>query len=456
MSPETHAGFSSKLGGVLAAAGSAIGLGNIWRFPMQAGQNGGSAFILVYIICILCFGIPLLISEFVIGRHARANVGNAYRVLAPNTFWRYIGPFTVLIAFLILCYYNVVAGWVLDYTYDAVVGNFALNPADYGDANPYADNFINFVTNPWKPIICLVLFMAATHYVVTRGVEKGIERFSKILMPILCVIMILLVIFALNMPGAEKGLSFLFSLKFEDITPSVVLSALAQCFYSLSLGMGIVTYASYFKKEANLARTATSIAFMDTLVAILAGIIIFPAVFSVSGIEPQAGASLVFISLPNVFNSALSSMPILAWLMPVLFYGLLMVATITSCIFLHEVATAYVAENFGFTRHRAALIVSIFAIALGICCSLSMGIWSDFKIFDLNLFDLFDSVTAKIMLPVSGVLVCLFVGRKMTRKQLITELSSYGAIRVKFLGPLLFAVKYFAPLTIALIMISQF
>ncbi|MCR5536836.1 MAG: sodium-dependent transporter [Succinivibrio sp.] len=452
----SRVGFATTLGGILASAGSAIGLGNIWRFPMQAGQNGGSAFIIVYLLCILVFGIPLMIAEFAVGRKTRANVGNAFKVLSPDSPWRFVGPLAVIIAFLILCYYNVVAGWVLCYTYDAIIGTFQVASATTAEGgNVYADLFVSFISNPWKPVVCLILFMAATHYVVTRGVDKGIERFSKMLMPLLFLLLVLLVIFALNMPGASQGLEFLFKPNFDAITPSVVLSALAQCFYSMSLGMGLVTYASYFKRDANLSRSAVSIAIMDTLVAIAAGVVIFPAVFSVEGVEPTAGASLVFIALPNVFNSALSASPLLAWIIPVMFFFLLMVATITSCIFLHEVATAFVAENTNLTRHRSALVVSVLAIAIGICCSLSMGPWSDFTLFDMNLFDLFDYVTAKLMLPISGFFIALFVGWKLNQKTLQNELTSNGLFKCSWLQLFLIDMKVVIPAIIVAIMVAQ-
>lgn len=457
MGSNLRTGFATRFGGIMAAAGSAVGLGNIWRFPTQAGENGGSAFIAVYLVCVLLFGIPLLLAEFVIGRHARANAGNAYKVLAPNTAWKWVGPLSVLIAFLILCYYNVVAGWVLCYTYDAVAGNFVDigNAISEGAGNHFADNFTNFVSDPFKPLLCLTLFMVLTYYLITRGVQKGIERASKILMPALFVIMIILLIFALNMPGAKAGIAFLFEPDFSAITPSVVLSALAQCFYSLSLGMGLVTYASYFRKEDNLTKNAVSIGFMDTLVAVMAGLIIFPAVFSVPGMEPSAGASLVFIALPNVFYSALNSTPFLAWLMPVLFYSLLLTATLTSVMFLHEVSTAYVSETFGLSRHRSALIVSILVVAIGAGCSLSMGPWSEFKIAGLNLFDLFDTVTAKYMLPITGMLAALFVGWKLSVHKLWIELTSHGRFHFKIFIPFRFIMRFVAPILIAIIMISQ-
>ncbi len=453
---DSRIGFATKLGGVLAAAGSAVGLGNIWRFPMQAGENGGGAFILIYLLCVLAVGIPLLIGEFIIGRHARANVGQAFTVLTPTSPFRYIGPLCVATAFLIYCYYNVVAGWVLDYAYNAAAGNFNVDEVTLEDGtNVFAAAFGSFVSDPLKPLACLFIFVLINHTVVSLGVQKGIERISRFLMPLLFIIMLVLIGFALMMPGAGKGLSFLFDVDFSAITPQVALSAVAQCFYSLSLGMGIVTYASYFKATDNLGSTALSVALMDTLVAVLAGIIIFPAVFSVEGIEPTAGASLVFIALPNVFNSALSSTPLLAWFMPVLFYVLLGIAAMTSCIFLHEVATAYVYEKFSMKRWKASACVSGVALALGICCSLSMGIWDQYKVCGLNLFDLFDYVTAKLMLPVSGLLISLYVGHKLKVSVLWRELTSHGRVRVLFLIPFLVMLRWVIPTVLAVILVSQ-
>lgn len=449
-------GFATKIGGLLAAAGSAVGLGNIWRFPTVAGMNGGSAFIIIYLACVFIFGVPLLIAEFSIGRHARANAGSAFKVLAPNTLWRFIGPWTVLIAFIILSYYNVVAGWVGYYLYEGVAGSFVSisEQVAAGNANAFAENFGSFVSNPWMPVVCLLVTIGITHFFVVRGVQKGIEKSAKILMPALFIILLMLVVFALRMPGASDGLAYIFKPDFSKVTGETVLAALSQCFYSLSLGMGLVTYASYFRREVNIGKTAASVASVDTMVAILAGVIIFPAVFSVAGVEPSAGASLVFISLPSVFNSALSGSPFLMWLMPVLFYALLLFATLTSTIFLHEVVTAWFCETFTMTRHRAARIVTALIILLGICCSLSMGLWSGFTIGGLCLFDLFDTVTTKYMLPLSGIAIALFVGWRMTTRQLWVELTSHGMFKFKPVVPLLVLLRYICPILLVVILVT--
>ena len=450
-------GFASKIGGLLAAAGSAVGIGNIWRFPTQAGENGGAAFLLVYIAIIAIFGIPLLIAEFSIGRHARANVGNAYSVLAPKSMWKLVGIGSVLVAFAIMCYYNVVVGWVLFYCYDAISLTFIElgNVVTDDGSNAFANHFVAFVTDPVKPIVFLAIVIFLIHFVIVSGVQKGIERSSKILVPALFLIMILMVIFAATMPGAIEGYKFFLNPDFSALTPKVVLSALGQCFYSFSLGMGLVTYASYFRQDVNLNRTALSVAGLDTFVAILAGLIIFPAVFSVAGASPSGGAGLVFISLPNVFNSALIHLPFLNWLIPTAFYVILFTAAITSCIFLHEVSTAFLAEKSGISRSKAAVIVSLSCFIIGCFASLSMGPLDAYKIFGMNLFDFLDFFTAKIILPLTGLGAALFVGWRMTTRQLWVELTSGGRYKFIWITPYLILVRFVIPTLIVMIMVTQ-
>lgn len=458
LTPASRGGFATRLGIIMATAGSAVGLGNIWRFPTQAGENGGSAFMLVYLLCIVALGLPVMIAEMVIGRRARTSAGQAFVVLAPGTAWRGLGLFMVLIPFLILSYYNVVAGWVLAYIIDALSGRFVSLGAQAGGggSDPFAANFMDFISHPWLPVAALVAFMLVTHLVIVRGVEKGIERYSRILMPVLFVLMLLLVGSALSMPGAGDGLAFLFAPDFSAISSSVVLSALGQCFYSLSLCMGVVlTYASYFRRDASLPRTAITVAGIDTLIAIMAGMIIFPAVFSVPGLEPNQGPSLVFIALPNVFNTVLSSLPVLAWLVPLLFYLLLGIATLTSCMCLHETVTAYLIDSHRLSRPRAAAAVSAGTIVLGVACALSFGPLADWTLLGMGIFDLFDYVTAKLMLPVSGLLICIFVGWRMRLVAIWKELTSYGRVKFIGLGLFMLAMRYLAPLLILLIMLSE-
>ena len=293
--------FGSKLGAILAAAGSAVGLGNIWRFPYEAGNHGGAAFILIYLGCVFIFGLPIMVAEFTIGRSAKASTGGSFSVLAPGTQWKWVGYLGVLTGFLILGYYSVVAGWTLEYLMQAAIGGF-----EGKNAEGFISMFNDFSSDPLRPVIWLTVFMLLTHLVIVRGVKNGIERSSKVLMPVLFILVVLLAICSVSLPGAEKGIEFLFKPDFSKVTPEVFLGAMGQAFFSLSLGMGCLsTYASYFGKETRLGHTAMSVGIIDTFVAILAGIIIFPAAFSV-GINPGSGPSLIFITLPNVFRLRLS------------------------------------------------------------------------------------------------------------------------------------------------------
>ena len=405
MTKKERGNFGSKLGVILASAGSAVGLGNIWRFPYETGNHGGAAFILIYLGCILLLGLPIMIAEFLIGRHSQANTARAYQILAPGTQWRWVGRMGVLAGFLILGYYSVVAGWTLEYIFEAVSNSFAgKTPAEF------ISSFQSFSSNPWRPALWLTLFLLATHFIIVKGVEKGIEKSSKIMMPTLFIIILILVGCSVTLPGAGKGIEFLLKPDFSKVDGNVFLGAMGQAFFSLSLGMGcLCTYASYFSKNTNLTRTAFSVGIIDTFVAVLAGFIIFPAAFSV-GIQPDAGPSLIFITLPNVFQQAFSGIPILAYIFSVMFYVLLALAALTSTISLHEVVTAYLHEEFNFTRGKAARLVTTGCILLGILCSLSLGVTKEFTIFGLGMFDLFDFVTAKLMLPLGGLLISIFTG----------------------------------------------
>lgn len=445
-----RAHFGSKLGVILASAGSAVGLGNIWRFPHEAGSNGGAAFILIYLACVLILGIPIMVSEFLIGRRSRSNTAGAYQKLAPGTAWRWVGRMGVLTGFLILSYYSVVAGWTLEFVFDALANNFAGKTS--GD---YIDSFNSFSTHPWRPLVWLVIFLLGTHWVIVRGVENGVEKSAKIMMPLLFILLIVLAVCSISLPGSSAGLEFLLKPQWDKVNAKVFLSAMGQAFFSLSLGMGcLCTYASYFKKDTNLTKTALSVSAIDTLVAILAGLIIFPAAFSI-GIQPDAGPSLIFITLPNVFQQAFSGVPVLAYLFSVMFYVLLAVAALTSTISLHEVVTAYLHEEFKLSRKRAARIVTATCIFLGILCSLSLGVGKEYSIFNLGLFDLFDYVTAKIMLPLGGLFIALFIGWYLDKKIVWAEVSNNGTLKVSFYKALIFLLKFIAPVAITLIFINE-
>ena len=448
MKQTERANFGSRLGIVLATAGSAVGLGNVWRFPTMAGENGGAAFILIYILCVVVLGIPCMLNEFIIGRRAQANTARAYAKLAGGTPWRLIGYFGVFTGFLIAGYYCVVSGWCLQYIVASVSGQLDGSPA------AVEQFFADFSSNPWQPIVCLLVFFLITHWVIVRGVEKGIEKASKLMMPLLFILLIVIAIASCLLPNASEGISFIFKPDFSKVDSNVLLSALGQAFYSLSLGMGcLCTYASYFSRDTHLTKSAVQIVTIDSLIAILAGLMIFPAVFSVGG-KTDAGASLVFITLPNVFNQAFSAMPIVGHIIALLFYLLLSVAALTSLISLHEVSTAFFHEELRISRRSGATIVTVLCSIIGIFCSLSFYN-ADISLFGMSLFDLFDFTTGQIFLPLGGFLTCLFVGWYVPKHIIVEELTNQGTLSGRFVSLFLFCVRFVCPVCILLIFLHQ-
>ena len=450
MTKNNRANFGSKLGVILASAGSAVGLGNIWRFPFETGNHGGAAFILIYLGCVLFFGIPIMVAEFSIGRHSRANTAGAYQKLAPGTHWRWVGRMGVLAGFLILGYYSVVAGWTLEYIVQAGTNAFAGQ-----SANDFIASFNGFIAHPWRPALWMVVFMLMTHFIIVKGVEKGIEKSAKIMMPMLFLLLIVLAVCSVSLPGARAGIEFLLKPDFSKVDGNVLLGAMGQAFFSLSLGMGcLCTYASYFRNDTNLPKTALNVGWIDTMVAILAGFIIFPAAFSV-GIQPDAGPSLLFITLPNVFQQAFGNLPWLAVILSIMFYVLLALAALTSTISLHEVVTAYLHEEFNLTRGRAAKLVTAGCTFLGVLCSLSLGVGKELTVFSLTLFDLFDFLTAKIMLPLGGFFIAIFTGWYLDKRIVWEEVSNNGTLPKVVYRIWLFLLKYIAPIGIGFIFINE-
>lgn len=450
MTKNNRANFGSKLGVILASAGSAVGLGNIWRFPFETGNHGGAAFILIYLGCVLFFGIPIMVAEFSIGRHSRANTAGAYQKLAPGTHWRWVGRMGVLAGFLILGYYSVVAGWTLEYIVQTGTNAFAGQ-----SANDFIASFNGFIAHPWRPALWMVAFMLMTHFIIVKGVEKGIEKSAKIMMPMLFLLLIVLAVCSVSLPGAGAGIEFLLKPDFSKVNGNVLLGAMGQAFFSLSLGMGcLCTYASYFRNDTNLPKTALNVGWIDTMVAILAGFIIFPAAFSV-GIQPDAGPSLLFITLPNVFQQAFGNLPWLAVILSIMFYVLLALAALTSTISLHEVVTAYLHEEFNLTRGRAAKLVTAGCTFLGVLCSLSLGVGKELTVFGLTLFDLFDFLTAKIMLPLGGFFIAIFTGWYLDKRILWEEVSNNGTLPKVVYRIWLFLLKYIAPIGIGFIFINE-
>lgn len=446
---EIRGSFGSKLGIVLATAGSAVGLGNVWRFPYMTGQNGGAAFLLIYIVCIFLLGIPGIISEFVVGRHAQTNAARAYDKLSGGRPWHLVGYLGILTSTIILGFYAVVAGWCLQYLYASVAGLLQ------GDADYVQRYFQDFSSHPVKPVLWGVAFILLTHVVIVRGVRGGIERASKWLMPILLVLLLVLMVASCMLPGAMEGVRFLLYPDFSKLSSHVMLEALGQAFFSLSLGTAcLCTYASYFSKDTNLIRSATQIALLDTLIAVFSGLMIFPAAASV-GISPDSGPSLIFITLPNVFREAFGFMPYLGWIMSVLFYALLVFAALTSTISMHEIGTAFFTEELIMPRRRSAWILTLVASILCVGCSWSLGAFGGLSIAGYSLMDFCDRLTANVMLPVGGMLACLFVGWYIPRRVVYDEMTNGGRVNLRIFHLFLFFIRYVCPAGILLVFLHQ-
>ena len=440
--------FGSKVGIVLATAGSAVGLGNVWRFPYMAGENGGAAFILIYLGFILILGLPGMVSEFIVGRHAQANAARAYDKLSKGRPWKLVGYLGILTSTIILGFYAVVAGWCLQYLFASIAGQIN------GDAEYVKNYFVTFSSNPLKPVLWGVGFVLLTHLVVVRGVKGGIERASKVLMPILLILLVIIVVASCMLPGAMEGVRFLLKPDFTKLSSIVMLDALGQAFFSLSLGTAcLCTYASYFSRDTNLLNSAGQIAVLDTMIAILAGLMIFPAAFSV-GVSPDSGPSLIFITLPNVFQQACSAMPVVGYAISVMFYALLVFAALTSTISMHEIGTAFFTEELNLPRRKSAWVITVSASLLCVFCALSVGAY-DVKVMGMSLMDFCDGLTANFMLPLGSLLTCLFVGWYIPRQVVHSEFTNSGTLNNRYFDIYLFAVRYLCPLCILLVFLHQ-
>lgn len=450
MTDSNRGSFGSKIGLILATAGGAVGLGNVWRFPYMAGQEGGAAFILVYIGSVLLLGIPCMISEFIIGRHGASNTARAYTKLSNGTAWKWVGYLEVLTGFLITGYYAVVSGWCLQYVYASIMGEL------HGDPTFVANYFKEFSSDPIRPVMWTVAIFLICHFVIIHGVRGGIEKASKVMMPLLFILLLIIVVASCLLPDAGKGVEFLLKPDFGKVDRNVFLNALGQSFYSMSIGMGcICTYASYFSRQTNLFKSALQISIIDLLVAVLAGLMIFPAAFSV-GVSPDSGPSLIFITLPNVFNQAFASFPVLGWIISLLFYVLLSVAALTSLMSLHEVNTSFFYEELKIDRKKGATIVTVSCAIIGAFCSLSLGATDKLSFFGKALFDWFDFVTGQIFLPLGGFLTCLFLGWYVPKQIVQDEFTNWGTLKGRLFGIYLFLIKFVCPVLIFLVFLNQF
>ncbi|MCH4182607.1 MAG: sodium-dependent transporter [Prevotella sp.] len=441
--------FGSKIGMVLATAGSAVGLGNVWRFPYMAGHDGGAAFILIYISCVLVLGIPGIISEFIVGRHSAANAARAYRKIShggPGGVIGYIGIFTSMI---ILGFYAVVAGWCLQYLFAFIFGQI------HGNVQEVNAYFQSFSTDPIRPLFWTIAFILLTHFVVIKGVRNGLEKASNVMMPVLFLMLILIVVASCLLPHASKGIAFLFKPDFQKLTPHILFDALGQAFFSLSLGSAcLCTYASYFNKQSKLSVSAFQIALIDTAIAVLAGLMIFPAAFSV-GVSPDSGPALIFLTLPNVFQKAFGSVPVIGYIIGILFYALLSLAALTSTISMHEIGTSFFYEEFHLTRKQGAWIETVICCIIGVFCSLSNGAVSSFKLLGMSFFDFCNNLTSDILLPLVSFLTCILVGWFVPKKIIKEEYTNWGTLKGRTFNIYYFAVRIVCPLCILVIFLHQ-
>lgn len=435
MNENKRASFGGKLSVILVAAGSAIGLGALWRFPYIAGKHGGAAFVLVFLLSIFAVGIPAMLAEFAVGRKTRQNAVGAFRSLSKK--WSWLGYSGVIGALLISGYYYLIAGWSLEYFVNSISGSL------YSSSLSFKEQFDAF-QGSWRPLVYGVVFILMTHVIVSRGVEKGIEKASKIMMPALLVILLVMAVRVAFMPGAVEGYKFFLSCDFgEAFKAETIMMAIGQAFFSLSVGMGcMVTYASYFKKDNNLVSTSFNVSILTLLVSILAGLVIFPAVFS-AGLEPAEGPSLVFVTLPEIFKG----MP-LAGLWSSVFFLLVVLASLTSTISFHEVLTAYIAEEFKLSRKAGAVATSVVSILLSVLTFSSL--------FGIDYLDIFDKVTANVLMPLGGMFTCIFVVWFMKQGFMKEELTNAG-LRNRVVAPVVvFMLRYITPLLIFYIFIKNF
>lgn len=438
--------FASGLGVLAAMAGSAVGLGNLWRFPYLVGTNGGAAFIIIYLAFVFLLALPIMYSEFIIGRRSQANVFSAYKVLAPGTKWCAVGFIYVLASLFIISFYCVVGGWTINYFWKAITFQF-----NVADTSVLGGMFNSTVTSSVEPLVYMLIFLGATALIVMAGIKDGIERYTKVMMPMLFIIVVVVAIRSMTLPGAGAGLEFLFKPDFSKVTGNTLLNALGQAFFSLSIGCGtIMTYGSYVNKKENIAGLSAETAITDTTFAIIAGLAIMPAVFAF-GISPAEGPGLVFVTLPYIF----AQLPFGAFL-AILFFFMLFIAAITSSISQLEVIVSYLKEEFNMSRKLAILLSLAVIVAFGVLCSLSQGTLADVKIFGLNFFDFFDQTSANIFLPLGGFFAVIFVGWKMKKPDVVDEFTSGGTRKLNkfFVNFSYYSIKYLAPIVVAVVLIS--
>lgn len=454
MAKQNREAFGSRIGVILAMAGSAIGLGNLWRFPYVTGQNGGAAFVLIYIASTLLVALPVFMAEVIIGRRSRSNASHAMEKLSGNKkFWKFSGALAVFIPLFIASYYSVIGGWSMGYTIMSVAEPFVKMAPDKA-----SNLFAPFVSNPWMPLAMHLVFLGLCCAIVSGGVKSGIEKFSKFTLPALFVLILIIIAYSITLPGAREGIEYLIEPSFSDITPKSFVYALGQSFYSLSLGMGtIITYGSYIKKEDNLLTEGIGTAVSDLVFAILAGLAIMPAVFA-AGIEPSSGPGLIFESIPFVFCKMGADIPVISSVMSFIFFFAVVIAAMTSCISLIEVGVGWLVEKYNLSRKKASKCIFALCAVLGSLCSLSFGPLSNISIEGENIFGAFDYVASNILLMVLAFITVIFVGFALKKEDVRDEFTNNGTLKLNSLifNTLYFLIKWVAPLAVLLIFITNF
>ncbi len=434
-------GFGSRFGALVAMAGSAVGLGNLWRFPYLVGENGGAAFIIVYMVMVFLVCLPIFISEFVVGRRSQKNAYAAFRDLSEGSPWRFIGLFTIVVPLIVLSYYCVIGGWSVEYLIKSLTFSFTAGESRMSMNLMFTD----FVSSTWAPLFMQMLFLLATTLIVMIGIKGGIERFSKLMMPVLFLVVLAIAIYSLTLPGASRGTAYLFEPDFSKIDGKAVAAALGQAFFSLSLGFGtIITYASYVDKKENIMFQSAATALSDLMFALIAGVAIMPAVFAF-GLDPQSGPGLVFETLPYVF----SQMPA-GGIIAILFFVALLVAALTSSISMLEVAVAYLVEEKGFSRVTACILLFVLCLIIGAICSLSFGPLADLKIAGKTVFDFLDSISSNVLMTLGSLMTVIFVGWRLKKTDVYDEFTNGGTLsaNAKLFGVLWFMIRYVAPIAV--------
>lgn len=448
----SKATFTSKLGVIAATVGSAVGLGTVWRFPYEVQNNGGSIFLVTYLVCVLLMGIPVMLAEFSLGRGSGSDSVGAFRRLTPGKPWWIIGATAVLASYLILIYYMVVAGWTLEYLWMSITNQLYAGIDTAPNRTAVFSSIMNeSLSTGWRPAFWTSVMILLNILVLLRGVKKGIERMSNTLMPLLFVILVVFCCVALSLPNAMEGVDFFLRPDFSKMNPQVLISAVGQAFFSLSLGMGIlITYSSYYPKTTKLARTSVTVSGLVFLVAVLMGLIIFPAVKSFGITSDTQGVTLIFVTLPEIFTQMPATQ-----LWSILFFFLLVVAALTSTVSVAEVTIAFLAAKFRMSRKKACYATLVPLFLLSSICAMSLGPLSHLQIFDKTIFDALDYLTSNIMLPVVAIFVCIYVGHVLPKSFLRDEMTNRGTMRSAVMPAILFIIRYIAPLLIAAVLINK-